>query len=140
MLGGKYFTDEISDLGSKDAAMQAMGAWIIEIAELDSMSRGEVGRIKAFMSRTEDRFRPPFGRRVINSARQCVFAGTVNHGSYLRDETGARRFWPVQCTGISLEALKHDRDQLWAEAVAAFKAGRAWWLDTPEFLEAAARL
>ena len=91
-----WFTDEIAELGSKDAALQTRGVWIIEIAELDSMNRSEAGKIKEFMSRTTDRFRPPYGRRLIESPRQCIFAGSVNHTNYLRDETGARRFWPVQ--------------------------------------------
>jgi hypothetical protein len=36
------------------------------------------------MSRTTDRFRPPYSKRLIESPRQCVFARTVNHSSYLR--------------------------------------------------------
>jgi len=73
-LAGEYFTDELADLGSKDAAMQTRGAWIIELSELDSLGHSEVARIKAFMSRTTDRFRPPYGMRLVESPRQCVFA------------------------------------------------------------------
>ena len=104
-IAGEYFTDELADLGSKDAAMQTRGVWIIELSELDNLSHAEVARIKAFMSRTTDRFRPPYGMRLVESPRQCVFAGTVNHGTYLRDETGGRRFWPVVCGRIDVEAL-----------------------------------
>ena len=86
-LAGEYFTDELADLGSKDAALQLSGVWIVELSELDSLARSEIASIKAFTSRTTDRFRPPFGRRVIECPRQCVFAGTVNHTEYLRDET-----------------------------------------------------
>ena len=74
-LAEPWFSDEIADLGSKDAAMQARGVWIIELSELDSMSKSEVSRIKAFMSRQVDRFRPSYGRRVIEAPRECVFAG-----------------------------------------------------------------
>ncbi len=136
-LAGPWFTDEIADLGSKDASLQTRGVWIIEIAELDSMSRGEVGRIKAFMSRSMDRFRPPYSARLIESPRQCSFAGSVNHSEYLRDETGGRRFWPVACGKILIDELKRDRDQLWAEAVVRFRAGSAWWLDSKELNEVA---
>jgi predicted P-loop ATPase len=138
-LGGDWFTDEIADLGSKDAAMQTRGVWIIELAELDSMAKSEVSRIKAFMSRAIDRFRPPYGRRLVESPRQCVFAGSVNHSTYLRDETGGRRFWPVVCTRILAEDLGRDRDQLWAEAVARYQAGATWWLETFELNRLAAR-
>ena len=136
-LAGEYFTDELADLGSKDAAMQTRGAWIIELSELDSLSHSEVARIKAFMSRTTDRFRPPYGMRLVESPRQCVFAGTVNHSTYLRDETGGRRFWPVTCGRIDIEALARDRDQLWAEAKARFEAGSVWWLETAELVQLA---
>jgi putative DNA primase/helicase len=117
-LAGEYFTDELASLGSKDASLQIRGVWIVEISELDSLARSEIASIKAYMSRTADWFRPPFGKRVIECPRQCVFAGTVNHTEYLRDETGARRFWPVLCGSIDILALTRDRDQLWAEAIA----------------------
>jgi predicted P-loop ATPase len=96
------------------------------------MGKADMSRVKSFMSRNIDRFRPPYGRRLIESPRQCVFVGTVNHSEYLRDETGGRRFWPVACGRIDLDGLKHDRDQLWAEAVARYRQGEHWWLDTPE--------
>lgn len=136
-LAGEFFTDELADLGSKDAAMQTRGVWIIELSELDSLSHSEVARIKAFMSRTTDRFRPPYGMRLVESPRQCVFAGTVNHSTYLRDETGGRRFWPIACGRIDVEGLARDRDQLWAEAKAMFDGGRAWWLDSAELIQMA---
>jgi predicted P-loop ATPase len=138
MLAGEYFTDELADLGSKDAALQIRGVWIVEISELDSLVRSEIASIKAFMSRTADRFRPPFGKRVIECPRQCVFAGTVNHTEYLRDETGARRFWPVLCGSIDTNALARDCDQLWAEAKHRYLSGEKWWLDTSALVEIAA--
>ena len=134
ILAEPWFADEIADLGSKDAALQTRGVWVIEIAELESMSRSEVGRIKAFMSRSIDRFRPPYGKRLIESPRQCVFAGSVNHGAYLRDETGGRRFWPVECRAevIDTDGLAKVRDQLWAEAAHLYFEGRSWWLDSTD--------
>ena len=139
-LAEPWFTDRLSDLGSKDAAMETKGVWIIEVAELDSMSRTEVGAIKAFISRTHDRFRPPYGKRLVDLPRQCVFAGSVNpEGGYLKDATGGRRFWPVLCTTIDVERLRADRDQLWAEARDRFRAGEPWWLETRELNAAATK-
>lgn len=136
-LAGEWFADELADLGTKDAALQTRGVWIIELAELDAMNRSEAGRIKAFMSRTADRFRPPYGKRVIELPRQCVFAGSVNRSEYLADETGGRRFWPVKCGSIDVDALARDRDQLWAEALVRYRAGEPWWLESGELVQRA---
>lgn len=132
-----WFSDELADLGSKDAAMQTQGAWLIEISELDAMTRGEVSRIKSFVSRTTDRFRPPYGSRVIDSPRSCVFWGTTNSDAYLKDETGGRRFWPIKASRIDLRGLGDARDQLWAEANRLYAAGAAWWIVNPEAMRIA---
>jgi predicted P-loop ATPase len=134
LAGDEWFTDELAEVGSKDAAQQMRGVWIIEIAELDAISRAEVSRIKSFLSRSVDRYRPPYERYVIDVPRQCVFAGSVNPDTYLRDETGNRRFWPVRCGTIDLDRLRHDRDQLWAEAVHRYRAGAVWWLTDPALI------
>ena len=127
-----WFSDELADLGSKDAAMQTRGVWGIEVSELDAMSRMEVSRIKAFITRTTDRFRPPYGSRIMESPRSCVFWGTTNADGYLKDETGGRRFWPVKIGRINVDLLRERRDQLWAEAVMLYKAGVPWWITKSE--------
>lgn len=137
-LAGQWFADEISELGSKDAALQLVGVWIIEMAELDALHRSDVSRIKSFISRQQDHFRPPYGRHAIDVPRQCVFAGTVNKSTYLQDETGGRRFWPVACgETIDIDGLARDRDQLWAEARKCLEAGEHWWLDKNKLIRAA---
>ncbi len=138
LTGDEFFADDIADLGSKDSVLQTRGVWIIELAELDAMTKSESSRIKAFMSRQVDRIRLPYGRRVIEAPRECVFAGTVNLDTYLKDETGGRRFWPVKVGKIKLEELKRDRDQLWAEARARYMGGEKWWFDSLAVCVAAA--
>jgi predicted P-loop ATPase len=130
-----WFSDELADLGSKDAAMQTRGVWGIEVSELDAMSRGEVSRIKAFITRTTDRFRPPYGSRIIESPRSCVFWGTTNADGYLKDETGGRRFWPVKIGKINVDLILSQRDQLWAEAVALYRAKVPWWITKAETIK-----
>ena len=122
-----WYTDDMAELGTKDSQMQIRGAWGVEVAELSSMTRGEVERVKAFVSRRTDRFRPSYGRHVIEVDRQAVFIGTTNADVYLKDETGGRRYWPLRCGRINLKAIADDRDQLWAEAVHRYEAGEAWW-------------
>lgn len=130
-LGPNLFTDEISDPGSKDAGLQMQGSFVVEIAELDAFRKAEITQIKAWLTRQIDKFRRPYGKIVEDFPRSCVFAGTVNpSGSgYLKDATGARRFWPVRCYEIKIEALTKDALQLWAEAVQLFNDGNNWWLD-----------
>jgi len=132
VLGSPWYTDDLTDLGSKDACLQLRGVWIVEISELASFRGAEANRIKAFISRQVDRYRPPYGRRPIEVPRQCVFAGTVNEAAYLYDSTGGRRFWPVECGSTRLSELERDKDQLLAEAVHRLRAGELWWLDGPE--------
>jgi predicted P-loop ATPase len=133
-----WFSDDIAELGSKDAAMQIRSAWCIEIAELASMGRADLEKVKAFITRRVDRFRPSYGRHVIEVPRQSVLFGTTNNDAYLKDETGGRRFWPIHCSGkIDLAAIERDRDQLWAEAVKLFNAGTPWWFTDSGTIDAA---
>jgi predicted P-loop ATPase len=137
ILGGDWYSDDVASVESKDAAIGIRGKWIVEFAELDSISRAASSRIKAFISRAEDNIRLPYDKHTTALPRECIFGGTVNHSEYLRDETGGRRFWPVVCGVINLDALRRDRDQLWAEAVVRYRAHERWWLDSDELNEAA---
>jgi putative DNA primase/helicase len=101
------------------------------LSEISQLRRGDVETVKAFLSRQFDRYRPPYGRTTVTVPRQCSFIGTTNSGTYLKDVTGNRRFWPVRLTKISLASIEADRDQIWAEAVAAYDSGEKWWL-SPE--------
>jgi len=124
-----WFADSIGDVSNKDAALQLSGRWVIELSELAAVRRAEVESVKGYISRTQDVFRPPYGRRAVTVLRQSVFVGTTNEREYLRDKTGNRRYWPVRCTRIFLEDLERDRDQLWAEAVHYYKQGAQWHPD-----------
>jgi predicted P-loop ATPase len=136
----EWFTDRLSNVASKDAILETAGVWLVELSEMDALTRASASSIKAFLTRRHDKFRPPYGKHPINLARQCVFTGSLNPpiGGYLKDPTGSRRIWPVACKGtIDRDGIERDRDQLWAEAVTRFKAGKVWWLESPE-LEALA--
>jgi predicted P-loop ATPase len=122
-----WFTDDINELGSKDASMQVAGVWCVELSELDAMSKAEQPKLKAFISRRDDRFRPPYGRRIVERQRSCILIGSTNCNDYLKDWTGARRFLPVNVTKIDVEGLQSDRDMLWAEARVLYEAGVPWW-------------
>lgn len=117
-----------SEMGSKDAVLETVGKILLELPELEGANKREAETIKAFVSRTKDTIRTPYGRHAIDIPRGCIFCGTTNEFSYLRDSTGARRFWPLRCGRINLEWIREHRDQLFAEAyVRVVQNKEAWW-------------
>lgn len=132
--GHEYFADSIGDITGAGSIMLLQGCWIIEVAELSGFDRKEVGHIKAWLSRTTDRYVPKYEGQPREVPRNYIVAGTHNpsgHG-YLKDSTGARRFWPVPTRDIDLERVERDRDQIWAEAVTLYRSGVKWWLSDDE--------
>lgn len=125
VLGGPWFSDHLPDLhaNEKDVSQHLNGKWIIEIPELSALLKADAAAIKSFISRRVERYRRSYGRRDMFEPRQCIFIGTTNEATYLRDPTGGRRFWPVKVLSVDLAALRHDRDQLWVEAVHRYRQG-----------------
>lgn len=125
----EYFSDGLPNLHDKDAMQHLQGMWLIEIGELSALRKSEVEEVKRFITTRIDKFRPSYGRNTVERPRTLVFAGTTNSDTYLKDPTGARRFWPIACGQIDLDGLRRDRDQLFAEAVVRYRGGERWWLD-----------
>jgi putative DNA primase/helicase len=128
----EWFTDDMPDIHTKDAALQLCGRWIIELAELAALRRSEIEGMKAFITRPTDVYRPPYARHAIAVPRQSVFIATTNEAHYLRDPTGNRRFWPVRCSAIDVPLLSLYINELWAEAVAAYREREVWHLTREE--------
>lgn len=132
LLAKDWFTDSLQDVEGNQAVEKLMGSWIIEFGELQAFSRSESNAIKRFITSQEDRTRLAYDKRVSYLKRQCVFAGTTNKKEFLKDDTGNRRYWPVEVkrdgrTKGVIGDLPKERDQIWAEAV-------VWWQERKETL------
>jgi predicted P-loop ATPase len=130
LAGDAWFSDSLPEnIASKDARQHLRGKWLMEVSELAAFSKTEVEALKAFITRREEKYRPPFGRHDVAEKRQCLFIGTTNQDVYIKDSTGGRRFWPVRCTTIDVVGLEQARDQLFAEAVVAYRKQEPHWPD-----------
>ncbi len=126
VLAKDWFSDSLQDVEGNQAIEKLMNSWIIEFGELQAFSRSESNAIKRFITSQEDRTRLAYDRRTSYLKRQCVFAGTTNKSEFLKDETGNRRFWPVEVkkegrTKNVFEDLPKELDQIWAEAVVLWR-------------------
>lgn len=127
VLGGEWTLTSSRSVESVEFFKALRGKLIVEIGEMQSFSRADRSAVKNMLSTPIDTYRPSFGRHAVDYPRQSVFCGTVNGDEWADDDTGLRRFWPIACTEIDIPALVAARDQLFAEAVALFKAGASWW-------------
>ena len=143
VMGGRWFNDSITTLEGKEGMEQLRRAWVVELGELSSIKRSDVEQVKAHLSKQVDIYRAAYARRVLEHPRQCVFCGTTNEALFLKGDTGNRRFWVIPVvTELRKyrdwsEAIRRDRDQLWAEAVHYYKQGEPLYLS--EELEAQAK-
>ena len=139
LVGDEYYSETLSltDLDDKTGAEKLQGYWVIEIGELAGMKKADVEKVKGFLSTTDDKYRPSYGRVVESHPRQCVVIATVNgERGYLRDITGNRRFWIIKCRqkeqARKWSFTKEERDQIWAEAVALWRGGEKLYLEDTE--------
>lgn len=121
ILGMDWYNDSLVNVEGKDACELIQGSWILEMGELSSLRKSELNLVKNFLSRTDDIFRASYGRRAQKYPRRCAFFGTANDTNFLRDETGNRRFWPIDCFIYKpkksiFNDLNDELDQIWAEA------------------------
>ncbi|MEH6869350.1 virulence-associated E family protein [Bacillus safensis] len=142
-LGKSWFSNSLETFEGKEAAELLQGQWIMEIGEMSAYNKSDLNTIKGFLSRTEDQYRAAYARKTEKHPRRCVFFGTSNRSDYLKDATGGRRFWPVDCGSVTpsksvFDDLSAEVDQIWAEAVTYWRLGESLIL-TGELAEEAKR-
>jgi len=134
-LGREWFSDSLRTFENKEAGEHLQAGWIFEIGELSALKKSEVEEVKAFLSKTEDRYRVAYDRQVSDFPRKCIFFGTTNTKDFLRDTTGNRRFWPVEVNPEKAELSHWDHltdelvGQIWAEVLSWFNADETLEVD-----------
>lgn len=146
ILGGEWASDAPVDPHSRDTIGDMQGRWVIEMAEMEVLRKTEEEALKAFITRRTDRARLAYGRVTGEYPRQSIFIATKNpraDGTYLKDETGNRRWWPVRCdpsadlsglAQVDFKGLKEARNQLFAEAYKAVTSapGECLYMETAD--------
>ena len=135
LAGEEFYSETLSltDMNDKSGAEKLQGFWIVEIAELAGMKKADIEKVKAFLSTSDDKYRPSYGRTVESHPRQSIIIASVNgERGYLRDITGNRRFWIVKLRQTAPKknwSIKEERDQIWAEAKEIYESGEKLYLE-----------
>lgn len=130
----KGFYNSLGRIGDKDTLVEMQRSWIVIADESQALKSSSFDSQKEFLTRTEDSFRPPYGRESQTFKRHNIFVATTNDKNLLTRQEGNRRFLPVTVTGkVDFAQLTEDYiDQLWAEAVTAYRLGEQLYLNEYE--------
>ena len=136
LVQSEYYSETLSltDMDDKSGAEKLQGFWVVEIGELAGMKKADIEKVKAFLSTSDDKYRPSYGKTVESHPRQCVIIATVNgERGYLRDITGNRRFWIIKVHQTKQKkAWNFDdafRNQFWSEAKEIWMSGEKLYLE-----------
>lgn len=129
-----WYTDDLgSDLTGDKPGMGLQGKWLFEFSEFTRINRATNDAVKSFISRRVDHYREPWGHFYMDYPRSCIFIGTTNDPTPLRD-TENRRFMPITCNQGDITWIKENRNQLWAEAVFRYKSGEKCYTQDREIV------
>ena len=131
-MAGKWYLDTSLENKDKDLIDSIRSAIWVEFSEMTGMERRDIEWLRSFISRKVDCVRLSYDRLVQPFPRKCVFIGTINpsgNNMYLRDDTGNRRYWPIECNKIDIKYVDENRSQIWAEAYEKYKMNKKYWLD-----------
>lgn len=134
---GFYSSISLDEIDNKDMVAKMNRTWIGIIDELDSFKKKDMDKIKNFLSQTENTVRLAYARNPKPFRRHCVFIGSTNDDTFLRDNTSPveRRFWIIKCNKTKMDSTVYDVmtpeyvDQLWAEAYHYYMEDPEQYLD-----------
>jgi len=117
------------DLATRDdnLARTLRGKLVGELAELKGLRSREAESIKAWVSRRYEEWVPKYREHALQFPRRMMFFGTTNDDQFLDDDTGEKRWLPVEVGTVDVAGIEANREQLWAEGVAMFKKRGIDW-------------
>ena len=131
IMAGDYFC-ETQQGDMKDLKMAVNCCWIYEYPEIETLtSRKDIGTVKSFITAQIDAFRPPYGSSQGKYPRKSILVGSLNEDEFLRDKTGARRYWVIELWQdadlgefIDIDKVTRDRERILKAAILAHRSGR----------------
>lgn len=128
LCGKEYFCSDVGDIHKPESSLLLEKYVIVEMPELAGLDKRAAEDVKRYISNNSEELRAAYRMDPKQIVRRAIIGGTTNVRECLRDETGGRRFWPVEVFGsLDIAAVIENKPQLWAEAVSRYKSGEAWW-------------
>ena len=130
-----YTTFNISDK-SNDTALSIISSLILDMDELNDLSKREDTEVKQLISQKQFKIRKPYDRLPDTYYRFASFCGSVNEDTFLKDATGHRRYIVLDVKSLDFDVIRtYDKRKIWSQAVGMLKAGFQFWLSQEENAE-----
>ena len=126
------FYTKVTGKLSNETILQTSKTWLVELDELSTLLRTPSEEFKAWLSSRKDTTRVPYEAQPLDFERGFVVLGTTNNKKILKDNTGNRRFWILDCNKDNIKTsifslTEQDILQVWAEV-------RTWYLKNESLL------
>ena len=126
------FYTKVTGKLSNETILQTSKTWLVELDELSTLLRTPSEEFKAWLSSRKDTTRVPYEAQPLDFERGFIVLGTTNNKKILKDNTGNRRFWILDCNKDNIKTsifslTKQDILQVWAEV-------RTWYLKNESLL------
>lgn len=130
----EYYYGGSINLGNKDTEIQLSENFLINLDELDNLSKKNMSALKEIITKPSIKLRRPYGTVAETMPRRASFMGSINNLEFLTDLTGNRRFLCFHVLDINNNHgvnLKH----VYCQALSLFKSGFQYWMDASDIKE-----
>lgn len=114
------FYTKVTGKLNNDTILQTSQSWLVELDELSTLLRTPTQEFKSWLSSRKDTTRAPYEAQPTDFYRGFVVLGTTNDNKILKDHTGNRRFWILECNEDRIKKSIFNVEekeilQIWAE-------------------------